>query len=402
MTARMAKMAKTWTFLLAVAMAVAAGGCSRDREPGPHTWRLSHITSATSPWHRGAEEFASRVHAELPDFEVQVYPFGQLANGDQKTELQMVMGGAIDVLLVSPIVLAQYLDPRFDVLNLPFLFPDHATARAVVGHGPFTDELTGLLGQKMLVPLAWGVNGFRQLTTSGREVRTPEDLQGLKVRVAGSRLFQDIFSAFGATGVSMSFGELFTSLEQGVVDAQENPLSIIESARLYEVQDHVTLWNYVYDPIVLVVSVPVWDELTREEKGVVLRAAREAMDFEADLVEREDEELPGRLAEQGMTVVRPTPEELDGLRAAVESVHARYRPRVGPQLYDLLRAAIDAYRPPQLPTAEDASEEAPTPAPDEQAPVALGAAAPPVPPSEDPAPSPAPDDAPSAVRVIDE
>ncbi len=342
---------------LLLALLLVGASCKSTPEEAPRSWRLSHITSDSSAWHQGALEFARLVGEELPEFEVEVYPFGQLANGDQKTELQMARSGTIHLLLVSPIVLAQYVDPRFDVLNLPFLFPDHRTAHRVISGGAFSDEMTGLLGEKLLIPLAWGANGFRQLTTSDREVRVPADLEGLEVRVAGSRLFQDIFANFGATGTRMSFGELFTSLEQGTIDAQENPLSIVESSRFYEVQKNVTLWNYVYDPIVMVVSVKVWDTLSPREKSILGEKAREAMQFQVNLVEREDTELPDRLAEQGMNVIYPAESAMTEFREMSETIHQRYRPRIGAQLVDLLKASIAAERPVDTPVAEEPAQE---------------------------------------------
>ena len=329
---------------LAVAVLVLAacsgGGEERAGDAAvPVGWRLSHITSDTSSWHRGGERFAELVAERLPGHRVEVFAFGQLANRDQKTELQMARTGSIDLLLVSPIILALNLDPRWDAFSLPWLFPDHATARAVV-EGEMGRTAMSWLDEKGLVGLGWGVNGFRQLTNDERPVRTPADLEGLKLRVAGTRIFLDTFEALGGNALTMNFGEVFSALEQGVVDGQENPLSIIHSSRFQEVQDHVTLWNYAYDPLILAANPDRFARLSVEEQAVFRSAAVEAMGWQAALVEREDGELVAALREAGMEVVELTPDEREAFRAKATPIYEKYRAEIGPRIVDGIQQAV--------------------------------------------------------------
>ncbi|MDQ3397734.1 MAG: TRAP transporter substrate-binding protein DctP, partial [Deinococcota bacterium] len=181
---------------------------------------------------------------------------------------------------------------------------------------------------------------------SRRPIRSPEDMRGLKFRVAGTRLFLEIFAQLGTSAITMNFGEVFTSLQQGVIDGQENPLNIIESARLFEVQSHVTLWNYVFDPIFLTFNGQVWASLTPEEQEIITEAGLEAMDYQREVIFEDMERLPEKLAEQGMEVYRPTPEELEVFRSAVEPVysHPDIVERIGTDNIEMILARVAAVR----------------------------------------------------------
>jgi len=312
-------------------------GCRRS---GPRVLRLSHITSPGSVWDRGAKRFAELLEKRSQGrYKVMVYAGAQLAQHNQKTELQQLCSGAIDMSLESPIILALFLDRRFDAFSLPWLFPDHATANAVCD-GPFGERALGWLREHGIEGLAWGVNGFRQLTNSRRPVRTPQDLRGVKVRVAGTDLFRSVFRAFGANPTTMNFGELFTALEQGTVDAQENPLSIIWSSKLYEVQRFCTVWNYAYDPIILCCNKALWESFPEEDRRLIRECAREAMNYERQLVEEEDRRLVDELRRRGMQVDILTSDEKAAFRKACDAVYAEFAPRIGEDVVQALLKAV--------------------------------------------------------------
>src|SRR5512142_691307 len=200
------------------------------------TIRLSHVTAKGSPWDKGAERFAELVAKKTGGrIEVKVFPQSQLANGSQKAELEMLQSGVLDMTWDSPIILALFLDKRFDVWNLPWLYPSMDVANKVAD-GPMGALAYKWLEEKGIVGLGIGVNGYRELTNSKHPITTPDDMKGIKFRVAGSKLYLETFKLLGANAVTMSFGEVFTSLQQGVIDGQENPTAIIDSSKLYEVQ----------------------------------------------------------------------------------------------------------------------------------------------------------------------
>lgn len=284
------------------------------------TLRLSYIDPQGGAWDAGARRFAEIV-AERSDgaLVVQTFPGSILANRNQQAEAQAVQTGTIDAVLISPIILALFIDGRFDMFSLPFLFPDIEVALET------TDALMPTVepwfAQRGLHVVAAGANGFRQLTNASRPVRSPEDMRGLRFRVAGTRLFLGTFEQLGTSAITMNFGEVFTSLQQGVIDGQENPLSIIDSARLFEVQRYMTLWNYVFDPIFLTFNQNVWNSLSPEQQQILTEAGLEAMEYQRQVVIEGTEALEQSLSEQGMEIYQPNAEELARFRDAVASVY---------------------------------------------------------------------------------
>jgi len=316
-------------FQLGLLLLLIFGGCSSNQGV---VLRLSHITSPTSSWQKGAVRFAERVRERSQGrIQVRVFPAGQLANHNQQGELKMVRSGSIDMALVSPIILALYLDPRFDLCGLPWLFPDHRTANAVLD-GPVGDQLLSYLEPKGLKGLAYGVNGFRQITNSLRPIHSPVDLHRLRCRVAGSRMYYQTLDLLGADPLTMNFGEVFTSLQQGVIDGQENPLSIIYSSKLYEVQQYLTLWNYSYDPLILIINRSRWEQFSPADRTLLLAAAKEAMAYQRKVVQEEDRTLPAKLEQRGMKIVRLSDEELSVFRKETEPVYQTYSPIIGEPL----------------------------------------------------------------------
>jgi tripartite ATP-independent transporter DctP family solute receptor len=312
-------------------------------ECGEQTIRLSFIASDTSTWQRASDEFADQI-GELTDGRVTVetYAGGQLAQGNQQAELQQTQQGVIDAQWVSPILLALYADPRFDIYSLPFLFPDHETANEVVD-GEVGDMIDGWVREAGLEPLGWGVNGFRQVTNSERPIRTPDDLEGLRFRVAGTDLYQTIFAELGAQPVTMSFGEVFTSLQQGAIDGQENPLSIIFSSSLYSVQDHLSLWNYSYDPLVLIMNEGKFASYCEEDQQALAAAAQAAGDLQRVLTIEEDETLVAELEAEGMQVVPTEEVDVEAFQEAiVEPIYEQWTPIIGEENLQAMLDAVEA------------------------------------------------------------
>lgn len=303
--------------------------------------KFSFIASNTSTWQQAADKFGEEVEANT-DGRVTVKTFagGQLANANQQTELQLAQQGVIDVQWISPIILALYLDKRFDVYSLPFLFPDHDVANTVID-GPMGEESEEWLRAKGLEPLGWGVNGFRQLTNSERPVTSPEDVEGLNVRVAGTKLFQEIFSSMDAEPVTMSFGEVYTALEQGAIDGQENPLSIINSSSLYSVQDHLSMWNYSYDPLVMIMNDVSFSELCEQDQQAVQEAGDVAGDLQRDLTKQEDVDLPAELAEKGLEVVATEDVDVDAFREVTEPIYDQFRPIIGEDVVEMMLSEVE-------------------------------------------------------------
>jgi tripartite ATP-independent transporter DctP family solute receptor len=320
------------------AVLVVAGGSAAAAE---RTIRLSHITARGSPWDKGAERFAELVAKNTGGrIAVKVFPQSQLANGSQKAELEMLQSGVLDMTWDSPIILALFLDKRFDVWNLPWLYPSMDVANRVAD-GPMGELAARWLAEKGIVALGMGVNGYRELTNSRRPVTTPDDMKGIKFRVAGSKLYLETFKLLGANAVTMSFGEVFTALQQGVIDGQENPTAIIDSSKLYEVQKYLTLWNYSFDPLVLCINKKLFDGLSPADQKALRDAAREAVAYERQLSAEEEKRLPEELKKKGMQVNVLTPAQVAVFKERVKPVYAMVEEYVGAEHMRLMAAEVE-------------------------------------------------------------
>lgn len=324
-----------------VAVLVALVGAGGTASAAERTIRLSHVTAKGSPWDKGAERFAELVAKNTGGrIAVKVFPQSQLANGSQKAELEMLQSGVLDMTWDSPIILALFLDKRFDVWNLPWLYPSMDVANKVAD-GPMGELANRWLADKGIVGLGIGVNGFRELTNSKRMISTPDDLKGIKFRVAGSKLYLETFKLLGANAVTMSFGEVFTALQQGVIDGQENPTAIIDSSKLYEVQKYLTLWRYSFDPLVLCINKKLFDGLSPADQKAIRDAAKEAVAFQRHLSAEEEKRLPEELKKKGMQVNALTPEQVAVFRERVKPVYSMVEEYVGADNLKLMHSEVE-------------------------------------------------------------
>jgi tripartite ATP-independent transporter DctP family solute receptor len=331
------------TFALAL---VFLFGCGRE-EGGARRIRLSLILGESSDWYRGAVKWKELVEARTEGrYRVEIVTFAKRSGKSQSQELQDVQQGRLEASLESTILLST-VDRRWEAFSVPWLFGSHAVA-ARVCDGDVGQEMLGLLGEYNLVGLAYGANGFRQITNNLRPIRFPDDLKELKVRIPQG-LPPELFQHFGASAHHMNFGDLFVALRTGEMHGQENPLSVIDAAKLREVQNHLTIWNYVYDPIVLCANKDFWQTVPEADREILATCAKEAMDYERGLVEQADIELPSKLSagEGGLAIVRLSAEELAAFRKAAAGLRAYFERTVGSELLDrFLASAAEAERVP--------------------------------------------------------
>ncbi|NJD61201.1 MAG: DctP family TRAP transporter solute-binding subunit [Deltaproteobacteria bacterium] len=320
-----------------VGMLFVAGSASAAEK----TIRLSHITSQDSPWNKGALKFAELVSKNTKGrIEVKVYPQSQLANGNQKAELEMLQSGVLDMTWDSPIILALFMDKRFDVFNLPWLYSSMDVANKVAD-GKMGELAVKWLEEKGIVGLGIGVNGFRELTNSKHPITQPDDMKGIKFRVAGSKLYLETFRLLGANAVTMNFGEVFTSLQQGVIDGQENPTAIIYSSKLYEVQKYLTLWHYSFDPLILCVNKKLFDSLSPDDQKAMRDAAKEAVAYERAVSAEEERALPEKLKALGMQVNSLTPAQFSAFKERVKPVYKTMEPSIGADNLKTMLAEVE-------------------------------------------------------------
>lgn len=303
------------------------------------TYRLSHNTSDTTTWQKGAEKFNELLKEKTDgEIDIRIFPNATLSGGDQMKQATMVGQGALDFLITSAINVTP-LVPEMAVFSLPYLYSDYKDVDATTT-GATSDKMAEILAEKNIVVLAWGENGFREVTNNARPIKTPADMKGLKLRVAGP-MYIDVMDALGANPQQMQWTETFSALQQGVVDGQENPIgAVIIPQRVYEVQKYLTAWHYSYDPLFVGVSNKLWSSWDAETQEKVRAAALEAMDYQKNLTREDTTKGVEFLRENGMDVYEPTPDELQAFRDATKPAFDTWAQKVGPDLVQSFQDAI--------------------------------------------------------------
>lgn len=317
--------------LVAALVALLLPAASQAATFKPRELKMGITVSETSSWGLSAKRFAEIVAKETGGaVKVAIFPNSQLASGNQIKELEMLQNGAIDFTITSTIFYTS-LEPRMTAVSMPFLFGSYAQVDRY-RNGPLGDEILALTKSKGITGLALGENGFRQLTNSKREVKTPEDVKGLKIRIPGIKMYQSAWKALGANPLTMSFGEVFGALQQKVVDGQENDYEVVANAKLYEVQKYMTVWNYSYASLVYGVNTATFESFEPALQAIVRKAAKEAADLQVKLNREKDDANLQTIKAKGMVVYEVPPATLAKFQAVVAPVYDEYRPVVGEAL----------------------------------------------------------------------
>ncbi|WP_448207824.1 TRAP transporter substrate-binding protein DctP [Azospirillum sp. sgz302134] len=307
-------------------------------------YKLSTVLGKPFPWGVGGDRWAELVKEKTNGrITIKMYPGSSLVNGDQTKEFTALRQGVIDMAVGSTINWSPQVK-ELNLFSLPFLMPDHKAMDALV-KGDVGKKLFDLLATKDVVPLAWGENGFREISNSKRTIRTPDDLKGLKIRVVGSPLYLDTFTALGANPTQMSWADAQPALSTGAVDGQENPLAIFTFAKLPTLgQKHLTLWGYVADPLIFVVNKEVWNSWSKEDQQAVQAAAVQAAAEEVVLARKgitaDDDSLLKEISTQGVEVVQLTPDQQKAFQKATQAVYEKWTKQIGPDLVKSAETAI--------------------------------------------------------------
>lgn len=307
-------------------------------------YRVSTVVPAPFPWGLAADRWVELV-GERTDgrINMKVYPGVQLVQGDQTREFTAMRRGIIDMAVGSTINWSPQVK-ELNLFSLPFLMPDYAALDALT-QGPVGERIFEILGENGVVPLAWAENGFREVTNSKTEIRRPEDMAGLKMRVVGSPIFNDMFSAMGANPTQMSWADAQPALTTGAVDGQENPLTIYSVLNMHELgQSNVTLWHYVADPLIFAVNQEVWDSFTPEDQEILRQAALDAGAYgievaRAGLTEG-DQGLVEEIRGHGVNVVSLTDEERQAFVDVTRPVYEAWTETIGADLVRMAEEAI--------------------------------------------------------------
>jgi tripartite ATP-independent transporter DctP family solute receptor len=298
--------------------------------------RLSVTGADTSPISMGAKKWSELVKEKSGGkIDIQVFPNEQLSSGNQQKGIENLQMGIIQASMHSSIIWS-VLDPKFSVPSLPWLIPNfEAVDKAFAGKaGEMIKEIARTKG---IEPIAFMENGFRQVTNSVRPINTPEDMQHMKIRVPGMKLYMDLFSAIGADPTAMNIGEVFTSLQQKTIDGQENPVAVIHSRRFYEVQDYLTVWNYSYDPYIVGVNKKFWDGLQQEARDILLSTVKEAAAYQINLTRETESRQLEEIKASGTKVNYLTPEQIVLFQEKVQVIYETYEPQFGSEIIEAFR-----------------------------------------------------------------
>lgn len=307
----------TWvTVILVVVMALLAGCSSKPAtnsaissngsasKPAEQsiTLKIGYTTNDPDPWHKSAVKFGEILKQKSNGrIKVQTYPSSQL--GSEREMIEGMKAGTVDMAVTgagTPTV----FEPKFGIIEVLYLYKDQAHLQRVL-NGPIGQEISdSFLKSTNVRVLAWWDRGPRHLTTN-REIKSPADLKGLKLRVPEVKVDLAMWKAFGASPTPMAFGEVFTSLKQGVIEGQENPLSIINSASFFDVQKYLMLTGHKIAAAPVMISEKTWAKLSDGDKKLVQEAAAEATKYNNDLVAEDEKNLVAKMKEKGMNVVTP-------------------------------------------------------------------------------------------------
>jgi tripartite ATP-independent transporter DctP family solute receptor len=309
-------------------------------------YRLSTVLGPAFAWGRAGERWAELVKQKTEGrINIKLYPGTSLVGGDQTREFSAIRQGVIDLAIGSSINWSPQVK-QLNLFSLPFLTPDAKGLDAMI-KGEVGRELFAILDKHGVVPLAFGENGFRELSNSRQPIKAPADLKGLKIRVVGSPIFIDAFSALGANPTQMSWADAQPALATKAVDGQENPLSVFSTAKLHTLgQNHLTLWGYMADPLIFVVSKTVWAKWSEADRQAVREAAQQAA--AENLVAARKGIIPGDdallqiIEKSGVTITRLTAQQRQAFKEATRPVYDKWAAVIGKDLVKKAEAAVAA------------------------------------------------------------
>jgi tripartite ATP-independent transporter DctP family solute receptor len=326
---------------LAAPLIVTSAARAADYRP---EYKVSTVVPTSFPWGKGGQIWIDLVRERTQGrINMKLYPGVSLVNGDQTREFSAMRQGVIDLAVGSTINWSPQIR-QLNLFSLPFLSKDHAGLDALT-KGDVGKEIMQIVEKAGVVPLGWGENGFREVTNSKREIRSPADMKGLKFRVVGSPIFNDTFTALGANPTQMSWADAQPALASGAVEGQENPMHIFTAAKLHTLsQKYVTRWGYVADPLIFAANREVWESWTPQDREIVREAAIEAGKQEIALTRKgltpDDMSMIKEVEGLGVKVTDLSDADKQAFQKVLQPVYEKWAKQVGPDLVKRAEAAV--------------------------------------------------------------
>lgn len=299
-----------------------------------YTIKVGYIGSETHPTMQAMKTFAEEVEAGTQGkVKVELYPNAQL--GGDRELCEGVQMGTIQMAIPSTSALAGF-DKRIQVLDLPYLFTTREAAFEAVD-GELGEKLNGYLADKGFAVIGYQENGFRHVTNSKHPIKTPDDLKGLKIRTMENPMHIAFFKELGANPTPMSWGELYTALQQGTVDAEENPYAMIDDGKFYEVQKYVSETGHVFSYEILIANKKFMDKLPEDIRKVVVDAGHKAVMTQRESLKKEEAAFKEKVTKAGLIANELTPEEKKPFVEATSKVYSQFEDDLGKEIMDIAR-----------------------------------------------------------------
>ncbi len=319
--------------ILCLFLLSACGGNAGTGEAGNSEYQKINLVMSVNGTDTQIDTRVARYFAQLVEersggnVTVDVFPNDQLAGGNATKGIEMIAQGSVDLAAYATCTLA-VIDSQLPVATIPWSFDSYTEARQVIDStgGTYYAER---LAAKGITYIGSFHNGFRQLSNSKTVVDDPSDLKNLKIRVPGSEVYMGFFRALGADPTSMSWSEVFTAIQQGTIDGQENGASVTSTAKMDEIQKYMTIWNYSYENDLFIANTRIWESLEENTRQLLTECAIEACNWGRDTLEAEEADILARFEANGMTVTYLTDEQKAAFAEAISEWKAGMIDRFG-------------------------------------------------------------------------
>ncbi|RAI02077.1 C4-dicarboxylate ABC transporter substrate-binding protein [Acuticoccus sediminis] len=298
--------------------------------------KLTHPADTSHPVHTTTETMVKNV-AERTGGEVQITLFPNNALGSPTETAQQVRAGAVDMIILNPANI-EALSRTVGVVNIPYQFEsyEHAHRTLDVTGRDWMAEQLAKAGFTWIANYEWG---FRSLSNSVRPVNTPEDIEGMKLRVPPELAIKLAFEALGAQTQTIAFQEVYLALANKTVDGQDNPVGTTFAAKFYEVQKHIALTKHIYATVMLASNPKSWSKLTDEQRAIIQEEATAAGNDARAQVVRQEEDYLAKMEESGVAVTRP---EIAPFQAQMEPAYAQLRSNIGDEAWETWKGFVEA------------------------------------------------------------
>ncbi len=317
----------------AATLALCSFGFGSEAIANTTVLKAGHAASTSNTGHK-ALEFLGQQLSEKTDgrIEIEIFPNSQL--GSERELVESIQLGNVDMTFVSSAVLGNF-NQEFFALDIPFLFKDREGVYRVLD-GEIGSDLLSSLDRVGIKGLGYWENGFRQLTNSKKEIRTPEDLKGMKMRTMENEVHIAAWKEVGANPAPLAFGELFTALQQGTFEAQEGPINLFYDMKFDEVQKYISKTNHVYSPWPVLINPDVYESFSDEDKQALHEAMEATTEYQRGLAQKADEEAEAAMT--SVTFTDLTDDELSAFSDLMGPVHDMVKKKIGAEIVDKIIA----------------------------------------------------------------